>query len=135
MIVEIGCIAVGVPAGYLLRTRPAVVGAVDRLTTWSIYALLFLLGLSLGSDDALVAKAGDIGLRAVVISMASLAGSVAAGWLLQHVLLRGALDGPGTVRPAMQGTNAAMPSPPGHAGGHQGDRAGDRAANHAGDRA
>ncbi|WP_245590727.1 LysO family transporter [Nitratidesulfovibrio termitidis] len=108
MIVEIGCIAVGVPAGYLLRTRPAVVGAVDRLTTWSIYALLFLLGLSLGSDDALVAKAGDIGLRAVVISMASLAGSVAAGWLLQHVLLRGALDGPspGVASPAPQGADA-----------------------------
>ncbi len=108
MIVEIGCIAVGVPAGYLLRTRPAVVGAVDRLTTWSIYALLFLLGLSLGSDDALVAKAGDIGLRAVVISMASLAGSVAAGWLLQHVLLRGALDGPGSgaASPPPQGADA-----------------------------
>lgn len=110
MIVEIGCIVVGVPAGYLLRTRPAVVGAVDRLTTWSIYTLLFLLGLSLGSDDALVAKAGDIGLRAVVISMASLAGSVAAGWLLQHVLLRGALDGPGAAHPASPETGAAAPS-------------------------
>lgn len=108
MIVEIACIAVGVPAGYLLRTRPAVVGAVDRLTTWSIYALLFLLGLSLGSDDGLVAQAGDIGLRAVVISMASLAGSVAAGWLLQHVLLRGALDGP--TGPG-KGARAAMAAP------------------------
>lgn len=116
MIVEIGCIAVGVPAGYLLRTRPAVVGAVDRLTTWSIYTLLFLLGLSLGSDDALVAKAGDIGLRAVVISMASLAGSVAAGWLLQHVLLRGALDGPGAARPASPDTGAATPSATAHTG-------------------
>lgn len=116
MIVEIGCIAVGVPAGYLLRTRPAVVGAVDRLTTWSIYTLLFLLGLSLGSDDALVAKAGDIGLRAVVISMASLAGSVAAGWLLQHVLLRGALDGPGGASPTPQGTGAVAPPTTKHAG-------------------
>lgn len=95
MIAEIACIAVGVPVGYLLRARPPVVRAVDRLTTWSIHSLLFLLGLSLGADDALVAQAGDIGLRAVIISMASLAGSVAAGWLLQHILLRGALDGPG----------------------------------------
>ena len=120
MIVEIACIAVGVPAGYLLRTRPAVVGAVDRLTTWSIYALLFLLGLSLGSDDGLVAQAGDIGLRAVVISMASLAGSVAAGWLLQHVLLRGALDGPTApgkgARPAMAAVPAAKAGEARHEG-------------------
>ncbi|HEU6436965.1 MAG TPA: LysO family transporter [Nitratidesulfovibrio sp.] len=122
MIVEIGCIAVGVPAGYLLRTRPAVVGAVDRLTTWSIYALLFLLGLSLGSDDTLVAKAGDIGLRAVVISMASLAGSVAAGWLLQHVLLCGALDGPGATSPASPDTGATTPSTTTRAGDHPENR-------------
>ncbi|MDR3045896.1 MAG: LysO family transporter [Desulfovibrio sp.] len=126
MIVEIGCIAVGVPAGYLLRTRPAVVGAVDRLTTWSIYALLFLLGLALGSDDALVAKAGDIGLRAVVISMASLAGSVAAGWLLQHVLLRGALDGPGAASPPPLGAGTATAPALNHAGDHATDHSGDR---------
>lgn len=105
MIVEIACIATGLPAGYLLRHRPAVVGAVNRLTMWSICALLFLLGLSLGSDDALVAKSGDIGLRAVIISMASLSGSVAAGWLLQHVLLRGALEGPAAAPPSSGRTN------------------------------
>lgn len=86
MITEIACIAVGIPLGFALRHRQAAIRCVDRLTSWSIYALLFLLGLSLGTDDELISRAGDLGMRAVVISLCSLMGSVLAAWVLQRLL-------------------------------------------------
>lgn len=86
MITEISCIAVGIPLGFALRHRQAALRCVDRLTSWSIYALLFLLGLSLGSDDELISRAGDLGMRAVVISLCSLMGSVFAARALQRLL-------------------------------------------------
>lgn len=86
MITEIACIAVGIPLGVALRRNPCAVRCVDKLTSWSIFALLFLLGLSLGSDDALISRAGDLGFRAVVISLCALMGSVLATWVLQRLL-------------------------------------------------
>lgn len=92
MITEIACIAVGIPVGYVLRNKPVVVHLTDKITAWSIYALLFLLGLSLGANDELVSRMADLGVRAVVISLCSLMGSVAAAWVLQRLLPRNAFS-------------------------------------------
>ncbi|UZP67795.1 lysine exporter LysO family protein [Desulfovibrio mangrovi] len=92
MFIEVGCILAGIPAGYLLRNRQKAVHAVDKLTMWAIYGLLFLLGVSLGSNDDLVSQLGTIGVRALVISLCCLIGSAAATWALERYILRGRLD-------------------------------------------
>jgi uncharacterized membrane protein YbjE (DUF340 family) len=90
--IEVGCILAGIPVGYALRHQEKVVHSVDKLTMWAIYGLLFLLGVSLGSNENLVAQLGTIGVRAMVISLSCLIGSAAATWALERYILRGRLD-------------------------------------------
>ena len=94
MITEIACIAVGIPLGYAVRKKPSVIRFVGTLTTWSIYALLFLLGLSLGANDEVFLRAPELGARSLVISLCALFGSVLAAWGVARLLPEGALDGP-----------------------------------------
>ncbi|XPV76331.1 MAG: LysO family transporter [Desulfovibrio sp.] len=92
MLAEVGCILVGIPLGFLLRRNERAVRCVDSLTMWAIYGLLFLLGVSIGSDNNLVSQMETIGLRALVISLSCVLGSAAAVWFLDKFILKGALD-------------------------------------------
>jgi uncharacterized membrane protein YbjE (DUF340 family) len=84
MLLEIGIIAAGVPAGWLLRRRGPVRIAADKTLTWSVRILLFLLGLSLGSDEELLAGLDSLGARAALICLLSVAGSMTVGRLLER---------------------------------------------------
>ncbi len=53
MIVEMGCLILGVPVGFLLRRKPLVIKITDQVLTWSVRILLLLLGLALGADERL----------------------------------------------------------------------------------
>ena len=58
MIVEMGCLILGVPVGFLLRRKPLVIKITDQVLTWSVRILLLLLGLALGADDRLMVADG-----------------------------------------------------------------------------
>ena len=86
MLLEIGLIAAGIPAGYVLRRKEKARVAVTRLLTWAVWALLFMLGLALGSDSALLEQLSRLGARAAVISVLSVAGSLVAARLVGRCL-------------------------------------------------
>ena len=93
MLAEVGCILAGIPLGFLLRRNERAVRSVDTLTMWAIYGLLFLLGVSIGSDNNLISQMETIGFRALVISLCCVIGSAIAVWFLDKFILKGALDG------------------------------------------
>ncbi len=82
MLLEIGLIAGGVPAGWLLRENESAVRSVNTFLGWTVRAMLFLLGLALGLDDALIGQLESLGLYAAVISSFSVAGCFVAARLL-----------------------------------------------------
>lgn len=82
MLAEIGLIAGGIPAGWLTRRSEAVVKVVNRCLGWTVRAMLFLLGLSIGGNDELLAQMEKFGLCAAVISSLSVLGCLAAARLL-----------------------------------------------------
>ena len=63
MIVEMGCLILGVPVGFLLRRKPLVIKITDQVLTWSVRILLLLLGLALGADERLMSQMDTIGAR------------------------------------------------------------------------
>lgn len=77
MLVEMTCLVGGVPVGYLLRSRKAVVRATEQSLVWSVRVLLFLLGLNLGGNEELMTNLGSIGVRGVFISLCCLVGTLA----------------------------------------------------------
>ncbi|MEG2173682.1 MAG: LysO family transporter [Desulfovibrionaceae bacterium] len=76
MLAEVTCILVGIPLGYALRHNTPLVRGTTRMASGVIYVLLFLLGLSLGSNEHLLARLGELGLRGFAIGMCCALGSI-----------------------------------------------------------
>lgn len=70
----------GIATGRLLMSWR--LAFVQRLITVIIWALLFLLGVEVGSDPAVVGGLATLGLAAFGIFLLSVAGSIFAAWLL-----------------------------------------------------
>ncbi|MCD7794086.1 MAG: lysine exporter LysO family protein, partial [Alistipes sp.] len=80
MFVIFAVILGGIVTGRLLSSRR--LAFVSRFITVIIWALLFLLGLEVGSDPAVVGGMATLGRTAFVIFVFSVAGSIGASWLL-----------------------------------------------------
>lgn len=83
-------LATGTLLGYLLRGQSRILELGSHVTTLSIYVLLFLLGLSVGADEAITRSLYQLGLEALVLSVAGLTGSVLLAWLMGRWLFKGA---------------------------------------------
>ncbi len=69
-------IAAGMLAGRLLASERRVLVLASQGATWSLYLLIFLLGLSVGSDGSVMAALGGLGLQAVVLCLGGILGSL-----------------------------------------------------------
>lgn len=76
--------ALGMLAGYLLRRKKKSIRVVERLTVWSIFLLLFFMGLSIGRDPVIIRNLPSLGLTALIITIGGVAGSL----LLAHLTWR-----------------------------------------------
>ena len=88
MIVEMGCLILGVPVGFLLRRKPLVIKITDQVLTWSVRILLLLLGLALGAAERLMSQMDTIGARGIFISLCCVAGSLIGARLLEPIMNR-----------------------------------------------
>ncbi len=84
MIVVLLCLAAGILVGALLRRRERFLKVIDQLTVWFIYIFLFLLGVSVGLNREIIAQFGRLGLKAVVIALACVIGSLVPAWFVYH---------------------------------------------------
>lgn len=82
-------LATGTLLGYLLRRHSRIHDLGSHVTILSIYVLLFLLGLSVGADEAIARSLYQLGLEALVLSLAGLSGSVLMAWALGRWLFKG----------------------------------------------
>lgn len=78
-------LAAGTVTGIALRRRQRALHMVNHAVAVSIFALLFLLGLSVGLNEDIMSSLGRLGGEALILSVASTAGSV----ILVYVLYRG----------------------------------------------
>ncbi|MCL1822140.1 MAG: lysine exporter LysO family protein [Prolixibacteraceae bacterium] len=83
---------VGFVAGYILRKKSDFLRFTDKLTTGVVYLLLLLLGVSVGANDEIIGNFGNIGLQAIVISLASIAGSILICNLISHFIIKSELE-------------------------------------------
>ena len=67
--------------GYLLR-NVRMLQHVNSTITFTICLMLFTLGVSVGSNHALVANIWNFGAQAFLISMVSMLGSMLGAWAL-----------------------------------------------------
>ena len=70
----------GILAGYWLRNKRLEV--VPKLIMVSIWILLFLLGIAVGTNDAILQNLDTIGLQALILNVGAVGGSVILAWLV-----------------------------------------------------
>jgi uncharacterized membrane protein YbjE (DUF340 family) len=93
----LGILLAGMLCGYAVRSRERVRGLSDRLLVWMVYALLFFLGVNVGTDRAVLGRLGEYGAQAFVLAVAGVAGSVAVTRAVAHWAFEGESEpeGPG----------------------------------------
>lgn len=87
MFTVIGIMFGGIAAGYLLR-RIEILQKVGAPISYTIYLLLFLLGISVGHNEDIVNNLGTLGLQAFLIALAGTLGSVLAAWGIYHFFFK-----------------------------------------------
>ena len=83
MFVVISIMFGGIALGYLLRNKE-IMQHLGTPITLSILLLLFLLGISVGSNEHIVNNLGKLGSQALLIAVAGTLGSVLAAWGVYH---------------------------------------------------
>lgn len=89
MFITLSFIFAGIPIGLLLRKHAGFVNIVGILTTWSVYLLLFVLGLSLGGNDEVFARVPTLGLRSLIVTVFAILGSIICANLVGRLFLHG----------------------------------------------
>ena len=69
-------LAAGVVVGYLSRSKTTFLTAVGSAAMWSLYLLIFLLGISVGANDAAIRSLGHLGWQAFVLCTGGIVGSI-----------------------------------------------------------
>jgi uncharacterized membrane protein YbjE (DUF340 family) len=81
-------LAAGVATGFVLRKKGGLLDTVEKVTPWTVYALLFFLGISLGVNKDVVSNLSRLGLQAFVLSIGGVAGSISFIVLLYRLLFK-----------------------------------------------
>lgn len=77
----------GIAAGYLLRRRVQV--RIQGIITLLIWALLFILGVEVGSDERIISALHTLGGEALLLATGGTLGSVLAAWGLWKLVQQG----------------------------------------------
>ncbi len=83
---------VGIAVGYLIR-RWGVIKHIGSTTMLTILLLLFVMGVEVGQNEQLVSNLVGLGGEALLISVATVVGSIVAARILYVTVFKGARDG------------------------------------------
>ncbi len=65
----------GALLGYFIREKKNILRHLDKVTFCSVLALLFLLGSSVGRNPVIIMNLHNLGIQALILSVAAVAGS------------------------------------------------------------
>lgn len=77
----------GIAVGYLLR-KVGLLQKTGKPISYTIMLLLFMLGISVGANDAIVNNLATLGGQAFLLAFAGTMGSVLAAWGVYHFFFK-----------------------------------------------
>lgn len=69
-------LAAGVAVGCFVRSKSAALTAASSAAMWSLYLLIFLLGISVGANDTVIRGLGRLGWQAFILCAGGIVGSI-----------------------------------------------------------
>lgn len=80
-------LSVGILIGYLMR-NVGFLKHIDKSISATVLVMLFVFGLTIGSDTQLVSNIGRFGAQAVVLALAGVTGSLVMSYLVYWLMFR-----------------------------------------------
>lgn len=68
--------------GFLIRAKQRIVSGNEKLITYAIYLLLFMMGVSIGSNEQIMNSLSTLGIVALIVSMGAIIGSILTGFVV-----------------------------------------------------
>jgi len=81
-------LAIGVMVGFFVRKKQLILAWNNKITNVAIYALLFFLGIGIGTNDDLLRNLPVLGVKALYLTVFALLGSVLAAKLVAHFFFK-----------------------------------------------
>ena len=78
----------GIFIGWIFHAREKFLTLTGKLTNWAIYLLLFLLGLSVGTNDKILSNFDKIGWQAISLTVFAVIGSILMAWLTYNLFFK-----------------------------------------------
>ena len=88
MITVLLIMSAGIFIGWIFHSKIKFLRTTEFLTNWAIYLLLFMLGLSVGTNDTILKNFGEIGLQAITLTLFAVLGSVLTAWLTYNLFFK-----------------------------------------------
>jgi uncharacterized membrane protein YbjE (DUF340 family) len=82
MITVLIIMILGIGIGIISRKFPSVIKANEKLISVAIYLLLFLLGVSVGTNKEIISNLYNLGFQALIITLGATAGSIFLCWII-----------------------------------------------------
>ncbi len=86
--IVIALFALGILVGRLFREKDTTRKNVDRAVTWSVYLLLFLLGISVGINNDIINNFSRIGYKALWLTLGAVFGSLILAKLVYNLFFK-----------------------------------------------
>lgn len=87
MFTIISIMFIGIGIGYLLRNL-RFLQKIEKSISFTIFLLLFILGLSIGSNNLIINNLWKFGWQAGVLAILSILGSMLASFLVFHLFFK-----------------------------------------------
>lgn len=87
MFVVIGIMFSGIAFGYLFRKK-TILQRFSNLIGWTVYLLLFSLGISVGNNREIICNLPVLGGQALWLAFAGTLGSVLAAWAVYRYFFK-----------------------------------------------
>lgn len=86
MFIIIGIMFTGMALGFILRKKR--LGFIHKIITVLIWLLLFLLGVDVGGNNAIMSSLHTLGVEALIITVAAVLGSAIMAYLLWRFTMK-----------------------------------------------
>ncbi len=88
MITVLIIMTAGIITGWIFHHKATFLQWVSEFTNWAIYLLLFLLGLSVGTNKQILNSFDKIGYLSILITVFAVAGSILVSWITYHLFFK-----------------------------------------------
>ncbi|PID27692.1 MAG: DUF340 domain-containing protein [Candidatus Cloacimonadota bacterium] len=78
----------GMIGGFFFRNCKNILKLSDKISEYAVYILIFLLGLSVGTNDDIINNITSLGLYGLIIALGGLAGSLFTAKLVGKIFFK-----------------------------------------------